>query len=134
MRYISILSWCALALLVDGCGPGTTTVSCEVGADADAGAMVTHVCTQYDNEPDNAVTDLDGACMGVPGSGCSPAGAVATCVLSDPDYVTTVTTYYYSFSDDAAMGAAHDACATPPTPMGGMPAFGTWNCLSGCPH
>lgn len=111
MRDFSLLSLAPLALLLGACGPGTTTVSCEVGAadagaGAGAGAKAAHVCTQYDNEPVDAVTEFDGACKGVTGQGCSLAGVIGTCSMGSQEYVTTVTALYYSWGD----GTAYDAC------------------------
>jgi hypothetical protein len=118
MRYPSLLSFVPLALLLCACGPGTTTVSCEVGAAdagaadagaADAGSTSTnaHVCTQYANEPVDAVTSFDGACLGVSGNGCSLMDVLGTCSTSSPDYMTSVTASYYSWGD----GTAYSACA-----------------------
>jgi hypothetical protein len=98
----------AAALLSTGCPPGTTTVSCETGANA--GKAVAHVCTQYDNEPVDAVTDFDGACTGEPGNACPLTDVLGTCVISDPTYVTTVTARYYSFGSSTEKDA-QTACA-----------------------
>ncbi len=82
MRSFAFFSLFALAPLAIGCGPGTATVSCEVGT-ADAGPAVTHSCTQYDNDPVDAVTAFDEACAGVPGNGCSITGVLGTCVIAE---------------------------------------------------
>ena len=108
MRYPSLLSFAPLALLLCACGPGTTTVTCEVGApDAGASPTTAHVCTVYLNEPVDAVTSFDGACMGVTGNACSTMGVLGTCSSSSAEYATSVTASYYSWGD----GTPYSACA-----------------------
>jgi hypothetical protein len=117
MRYFTILFLCAplaaLAVLCVACGPGSTTVSCEVGA-ADGGTTAAHVCTQYENEPDDAVNDFNSSCTtmgGVPAGGCSATGVLGSCTISSPMYVTTVIEMYYSFGSlSDAKTDAMDEC------------------------
>ena len=127
MRDFSLLSLAPLALLLSACGPGTTTVSCEVGvSDTGAGATGAHVCTQYDNEPVDAVTDFDGACKGVPGQVCSLTGVLGTCSMGSVEYVTTVTALYYSWGD----GTAYDACVACTSITDNVPGVWTMPSLS----
>jgi hypothetical protein len=106
MRSFSILSGLALAALAGACGPGVTTVSCEIG-EADAGPTVAHSCTQFTGDPVDAVTSFDEACMGTPGSGCPTVGVLGTCSIpASPLFVTVETQLYYAWGD----GTAYAAC------------------------